>query len=356
MVKTKNVLVVGAGPGGVSSAYFITYFDKENIFNVDLIERLPKNKYQRYHEMCGEGISSDLLSDISPLKPKGLVERIHSVFDYYPGDIQIKTCTEGYVIDRPIFFNSIINEFKKNGGFFSNKRFISYKMKEKKIKVKINDSYKEYDYIVVADGPNSLFQKTLQLHVRKRLLRQYIIDKQPEHGQLKFFYDEKYHGDYYWEFPHHGQIKIGYPAESTPHCKINKNKIVEKHSKYICYGGLPHYSYGNILLVGDAAGQTNPLTKGGIRPAMVAGKIAADAIVKQDPSLYDKNWKATDFTSNLFLQAFEKYQTMDNDEIKHHMKPFTKDSVILQYLSILLFYRKYLDLYRAYDLSNKVGW
>jgi len=58
MVKNYKVLVVGAGPAGTSTAFFLKHFDKNNIFNVDLIERLPSDKFSRYHDMCGEAISN----------------------------------------------------------------------------------------------------------------------------------------------------------------------------------------------------------------------------------------------------------------------------------------------------------
>jgi flavin-dependent dehydrogenase len=47
----------------------------------------------------------------------------------------------------------------------------------------------------------------------------------------------------------------------------------------------------NWILVGDAAGHADPLTGEGILYALWSGKLAAEAIVKNELSHYDKLWK-----------------------------------------------------------------
>ena len=59
-----NVLVVGAGPAGVSAAYFIKQYDKNDLIDVDLVERLNWGKYQQFHDMCGEAISKNLIDEL----------------------------------------------------------------------------------------------------------------------------------------------------------------------------------------------------------------------------------------------------------------------------------------------------
>lgn len=355
MTKEKRILVVGAGAAGATAAYFLKRNDKENHFSVDLVERLSADKYDRYHDMCGEGISKDLLKDISPLKPHGLVEKINSFQEYWPGNIFIETKMDGYIIDRVCFFDSIINNFKQEGGNYQTANVASFEQKKEHVKVKINNEYRKYDYVIGADGPNSFFRKSLGISAKTKLFLQFIIDKEPDHGKLKLYYDENYRGDYLWEFPHGDNVKIGFPANSTVHREI-KEKIVVKQSKFIAYGGLIHYVFGNILLVGDAAAQTNAITKGGIRSAMNAGKYAAEAILKGDPPLYERKWVYSSFSNPIFTQAFQQLEHMSNKELEKHMEPFRKGYTLSSYLKSILFYRQYLLLYRAYSLSNKVGW
>lgn len=355
MVKNYKVLVVGAGPAGTSTAFFLKHFDKNNIFNVDLIERLPSDKFSRYHDMCGEAISNDLLKEIHPLQPEGLTEKIHTIQEHWPGDIDIKTKMNGHLINRIIFLQSIAEKFQKNGGNYKLGTVFSLNQKKDQVKVKINETSEIYDYVIGADGPNSLIRKVLGLKAKQKLFMQYIVDKQPNSGTLTFNYDEKYNGDYMWEFPHGENVKIGFPASSNPPPLIN-NKIMLKQSKYISYGGLQHYTIGRVLLVGDAAAQTNAITKGGIRSAMIAGKIAAESVVNNNPLLYEQRWLQTNFSSKVFLKAFERLQNMSNSELEKHMKPYAKEVSIFSTIKILLFYKKYLPLYKAYALANKAGW
>lgn len=350
-----DVLVVGGGPAGCSAAYFIKYYDTDNLIKVDLVDRLSPDKYTKYHDMCGEGISKELLDELSPLKPDGIIEKINSVIEYWPGKISIETKMDGYIIDRAIFFNSIINKFQKMGGNFKEKTVKAISQHKNKVKVQFDKNIKEYDYVIAADGPNSLIRESLGLSGRKKPFVQYIVEKEPQHGILSFYYDKKYNGDYMWEFPHENKVKIGYPLIKGKIFKPNE-KILVKQSRFIGYGGLDKYTVGRILLVGDAACQTNAITKGGIRSAMVAGKIAAKSIINRNPEQYEHEWLKKEFSSNLFLDAFEKLKDMDNPELQKHMEPFRKGITFSSNIKCILFYRKYLKLYKAYDLANKVGW
>lgn len=355
-----DVLVVGAGPAGASAAYFLKHYDKDDLINVDLVDRLDSKRYSEYHDMCGEAVTQYLFEELLPLKPEGIVEKIKLIKEYWPGDIEIDTPVEGYIIDRTKFLESITDEFRKKGGNFENKSVKVVSQKGDVVGVGIGNESKEYDYVIAADGANSMIRKSLGIHGRTRNFIQYIIDKEPEQGALIFYNDEKYEGDYLWEFPHEGKTKVGYPL--LPELSKPKGKIIKKQSRAIGYGGVDKYVDGKILLVGDAACQDNIITKGGIRPGMVAGRMAAEAVVKGNPENYQKEWLKTDFASTIFLEAFEKLSRMDNKELEYHIKPFKGvdfqnifQSNIL-YFKLLLFYRKYLKLYKAYDLSEKVGW
>jgi flavin-dependent dehydrogenase len=109
-------------------------------------------------------------------------------------------------------------------------------------------------------------------------------------------------------------------------------------------------------LVGDAACLSNPLTKGGIRPGMVSGRMAAEAIRDEIPFAYERKWHRSDFASPLFLNAYNHLKAMNNQELAKHMTPFRNGNTKSATIKSLLFYRKYLALYRAYNLSNRVGW
>ena len=361
MVIKCDVLVVGAGPAGVSAAYFIKHHDKSNSINVDLVERLDSEMYKQYHDMCGEAVSKYLFDELLPLKPRGIVEEIKLIREYWPGDIEIDTPVKGYILDRAQFLESIIDEFRKKDGYFENKPVKAVSQRDSKVNVKFGDESKDYDYVIAADGANSMIRKSLGISGRTRNFIQYIIDKEPEQGTLVFKYDEKYGGDYEWIFPHEGKTKIGYPLIRDKVFKP-KGEILEKQSRAIGYGGINRYVHGRILLVGDAACQTNALTKGGIRAGMIAGKIVANAIINGNPKKYESEWLRTDFSSDVFNESFKQLKNMNNRDLQKHIEPFkdvNMDSFYQRsvlYIKTLLLYRKYIKLYKAYDLANEAGW
>ena len=91
------------------------------------------------------------------------------------------------------------------------------------------------------------------------------------------------------------EIKLG------PIKKLGKITPIEFHYGLIPNDGLSRKTvYNNLILVGDSAGQANPLVLEGIRYAIkfgrVAGKVAADAIKLGDTSKeslypYEENWR-----------------------------------------------------------------
>jgi digeranylgeranylglycerophospholipid reductase len=90
-------------------------------------------------------------------------------------------------------------------------------------------------------------------------------------------------------------------SKMGPISKLGKITPIEFHYGLIPNDGLSRKTvYNNLILVGDSAGQANPLVLEGIRYAIkfgrVAGKIAADAIKsgKTDESAlypYEENWR-----------------------------------------------------------------
>jgi digeranylgeranylglycerophospholipid reductase len=352
-----DVLVAGAGPAGSSAAFFSKFLDEDDKRKVVLLERLDNQKHAHYHDMCGEGVSEDLFNDISPIKPSCIIEKIKKVREYWPGDIEIETAMNGYIIDRPPFLKGIIDQYVELGGKYIQNSLVDFVEKEQEIKVKTkNGEFIKTKYLIAADGANSLIRKKLGIEGRVKPLIQYVADTEPEHDTLIFEYDEKWKGDYKWVFPHGETTKIGFPFLKHNDQEKIEHTILTKQARMVGFGGVGNNVHGNILLVGDAACQSNSLTKGGIRPGMVAGKMAAEAVAKDNPVAYNEKWNQTDFASPLYLQAFERLKEMDNHELAKHMKPFRTGFNVFSTIKSLLFYQKYLEIYEAYDLSNKVGW
>jgi len=354
-----DIIIVGAGPAGLSASFFSKYYDNDNNYRVLLLDRLSKEKYEKYHDICGGCISKVAFEEIKPIKPNHILENLKLTREYVVDKFRIENKINGYIINRPKFFYEILDEFKQMGGIYKSISITDIKPGKEIIKIKTNkDEIIRTRFLIGADGASSITRKKMNLgDINSTLTVQYVIDKEPEHGVLKIFYDEKYQGDYKWIFPNGDTSKVGFPSLGNMKIDI-KGKVLKKQSRLIGCGGLRNIVKGNVLLIGDAAGQTNLLSKGGIRPGMFAGKIAAESIVKYNtPLRYQIDWKKSIFNTEKMNIAFEKLKNMNNDEIIEHLQPF-KNNNFTGFLKAIFFkkYWKYLDLYKAYNLERSIGW
>ena len=344
-----EVLVVGAGPAGTSASFFLKRFDSQQEFNVTLIDKLPEEKYSQYQRMCGEGISIDAFKELSPLAPAGIIHKIKLTEESYPGGIVLETPSNGYLLNRYIFLRDIQKKFVSCGGIIKTKAVIDFLISGNKIRVKFDDSTTAlFDYVVAADGPNSLFRKNLGINAKGLCIAiQYIVDKPMKTDTIKFIYDEKYKGEYSWEFPNEDTAKVGFPIlPNKPLFLPASGKILQKHVRPIGFGGVEKYVVSNILLVGDAACQTNALTKGGIRPALVSGRLAATALWKKDPQLYESNWLKTPYANPIFYSTYLHLSGLGNGQLTKMSQHFLD-----QKLS-----KDELELLKVFDLCDKFGW
>jgi geranylgeranyl reductase len=167
--------------------------------------------------------------------------------------------------------------------------------------VVINDEEEiAYDYLVGGDGPNSIVRRFLKLPLEKVLATiQYIIPVKGQTACMEIYLDAKYfHSWYAWSFPHHESIAIGVCADpryvSGKRLKEKAHRWIEEkgfdlsNARYESYPISYDYrgiEFGNIFLVGEAAGMASGLTGEGIFQSLVSGQEAAYRILKQkDPT------------------------------------------------------------------------
>jgi flavin-dependent dehydrogenase len=192
-----DIVIVGGGPAGASTAYFSKIFNKNNSKKILIIESLSEEKYNRYHNMCGEVVSKYIKKDFPKFDICNFViNKINRFVEFWSEEEKIQSHLSGYVIDRPKILTHLINEFKNMDGQFLSDKLLSYKEKKEKIELKLEkNGIINTKYLVLATGPKKPKGNISDINgdVFCSLLYQIIIKDYPlEKNCVEFYYDERY--------------------------------------------------------------------------------------------------------------------------------------------------------------------
>ena len=337
MNKIYDVIIVGAGPGGCSTACFVA----QKGYEVILIDKatFPRDK------VCGDGLSASSLAVLERLGALEAVERsnpfrIDKVMVSAPNGTNISARPPsvkglrdyGFVMPRKEF-DYIFFQFAKR---ISNVTLVeNIKIKEliydglNVCGVKSNDETFMGKIIIGADGVHSTIAKKLSLRNdnpkhRGIAMRAYFDNVENLNHEIEIHYEESILPGYAWIFPtgeHTANVGVGILTrfadarairdlfyrflERTSLARIKlKNAHMIDNSLKGCplpIGSFPsERSYRNVLLVGDAASFVDSLTGEGIYYALRSGEYAAEAIdatisqsnhMEKVGAIYEKLWK-----------------------------------------------------------------
>ena len=302
-MKDFEIVIVGAGPAGLRAAKVLTEEGKKVIV-------LEKNSVLG-QKVCAGGISPKIFERI-PL-PEDLIERKFNSIIYHSPWQKVKIKSNEILlvtISRENLGKFLAKEAQKAGATI----FLNSKVKEiKENRVTLeNGKIFSFDYLIGADGANSLVRKYLKLPSKLLLTFQYTL---PQYFQnLECFYDPKLFGiGYAWIFPHKNLTKIGCgdilkfqiakELLSNFHLWLKKLKIDISGAKL--ESGVINYDYrgyqfGKIFLVGEAAGFLSGFSGGGIYQALISGEEIAKKIL-------NKNYKPKINSILISLKIQEKF-------------------------------------------------
>jgi len=308
-----DVVVVGAGPAGAISAKYAV----QNGAKTLLIEE---------HASIGSPVQCTGLISVRALKECEMGEgnfvlsKIRGAFVYAPNGEE--ACIRGkdikaYVIDRKIFDRELVERAVHNGvDILMKTRFIG--MDNGTISVISNGEKKEIhgNIIIGADGIQSCVGRAAGLPRCEKFLSgiQFeapYIPKDPEYVEI-FMGNEIAPGFFGWAVPFSGMARIGlarnpgrsalYYLERLLRHPVIASRYRGSRAEHVV-GGIPmgpprKTVQGNVMLVGDAAGQVKPTSGGGIYMGAVCAKLAGDIAARASrkecaPGEYEKKWRAT---------------------------------------------------------------
>jgi digeranylgeranylglycerophospholipid reductase len=350
MTSTYDIVVVGGGPAGATTARYAAQHGLR-VLMVDKKSELGTPV------QCSGAVSANALHECEvPFDEEFIAEPIYGFLTYSNEGEEIRLDYRvydrhtplGYVVDRKRFDRFLTKMAIAAGAeLWMRARVASFARHDGLVTAQVerfgNVEEVTAKVIVGADGVQSQIALMAGLHVAIPLgdlasCLQYIVENVETCGLLEIITGHEHApGGYAWVFPKgHGMAEVGlgvartmtdkdarwhlhkFMHESFMRERFCRAKIIEVQG-----GGVPlaaalkHVVADNVIVVGDAARQVNPITGGGIHMALRAGRIAGEFLAETLSSAtsytrealqgYQQRWR-----EQLGLQHAELYRTKTN--------------------------------------------
>lgn len=333
-----EVIIVGGGPAGATAARDLSRLG----INTILLE-----KNSDFEKPCGGGLmlSSYEEFDIPHTIIKQQINKI-KILSPSLNEVTIDITKHPLtIVHRHEFDATLRNLAVQNGVQLIEAKAYDIQVKENATiwaKNATNNYQIQANYIIAADGVNSMIRKKLLNEVPNRVLTYYIDIKNQESESCQFWFGDNISPKYYsWIFPHHNGINIGLISDNKKEIssyfenfrtKINLQGSEKPKGYYIPTWKKQIYYKDNVFFVGDSASMVLPFTYEGIYYAMKSARLAVEAIVKNDPTLYQKKWNKLYGRKFRFLKILQTLflhsDYFSEILVKLYQKPQFQESVI----------------------------
>lgn len=300
-----DILVVGAGPAGSSAAAEAA----RRGMRVLVVER---RRTVGVPVQCAEFIPAQLVGALN-LGKQFLVQRIRGMKTFLNERLVRESATPGFMIRRDLFDQILAEHARKYGAEIRlDTRAVSREGSDVTLKTRHGQTgVVRANLIIGADGPLSTVAKWAGCVNPNRMPAIQVSVPLPHRLDFtEVYFDRDIYAGYAWLFPKGDRANLGLGLKrrvSGPpplgrmlarliEQRCRDGRIVgapsDRISGWIPFGPAPRMVHENIILTGDAAGHTHPITGAGIFPAVtcgaMAGKWAARAVAAEDLSLLSR--------------------------------------------------------------------
>jgi digeranylgeranylglycerophospholipid reductase len=333
-----HILVIGGGPAGSAAAISAA----ERGMDVLVVEQRANIGVP---VQCAEFIPALLVGKLN-LGTGFVVQKVNHMRTILPDGSSNDMAAPGFMIHRDRFDQTLAREARNLGAEFLLSAKAVERTEDGSVVVKERRTGKTVlvapKVIIGADGPRS---KTARwCGVSKRVFLpavQYKMALRSPMNRTEVYLSPDYYGGYAWLFPkgETANVGLGIKRRNDTRSGIHTllREFVEKLKRDGKIKGKPLGStgglipafpsesavYGNILLAGDAAGHTHPITGAGIFAAVSAGKMAgrraAEAISANNLEIlkqYDHEWRF--LFADTLNRANERRQMMEKEWNRFH--------------------------------------
>ncbi len=380
-----DVAIIGSGPAGAMAAQIIA----SQGFNVAIIER---KKHIGSPIQCGEAITKYALEHVGiPINQSWIKQSVKGVKILLPKEKYFYSTVPGYSIDRQRFDEDLTIQAQKKGATLLLQTMMKTVQRNKGYwTIRTNNKELTSTYLIGADGADSKTARILNLLKQKIYIKgfQYTFHRKdipfPLSDWLCMHMDETYEGGYGWIFPRNDEVNVGIGSLTGSVHMLHQfcdRFSFDRSKKIRMTGGLVPYHFqmpsrvtDHAVIIGDAAGLTNPVTGGGIHAALYsgkqAGKLVSTCLQQNNPSAlkrYDALIEQSLFLHPIHRRTSQYFQQWTNKDwhflgdAAHGLD--MADLSLLKCLKIginhpryLLRAKELLTIRKDMKLNQKYGW
>jgi len=306
-----DVAVIGAGPAG-SSAALAAAKGGARVLLVDRREQVGEPV------QCAELVPAPLLLE-TPAGPSVVVQRTTGIVTHLPSGATERTDAPGVMLDRAAFDRALATAAQEAGAELLTATSLDGWTGDGRIRLATRGEpfTASAPVLIGADGPRSTVGQHVGLtnEVFDAAKQVEVLLEEPL-DETHVFFDPLFFGGYGWLFPKGETANLGVGIDASRAEDLDRalehlmervnalglvmgRSVLGRTGGVIPVGGpLGTARAGTALLVGDAAGQTHPVTGAGIHAAVSCGEMAGRAAARYtrsadetDLARYEKEWR-----------------------------------------------------------------